>query len=167
MVEKIGRIDCSQDIRLTQQSGKDECDINLIVEAAKRGADLSKLTRGTPVYGDFTNLPDLRSALLIVKDAERAFFSLDAVVRKRFGNDPTLMMDFLMDPSNRDEAVKLGLVVAPVVVPSEAESVDVSELGTKSRPVASIGRSGAVSAPSEGSVDPGIAEARKARKLGL
>lgn len=105
---------------LTQQSGKDECDINIIVERAKRGADLSLLARsGAPMYGDFTGLPSYRDALLMVNKARDMFMSLDAFVRERFANDPAKLLDFLGDPKNRDEAVKLGLVKAP-----EAPKVD-------------------------------------------
>ena len=45
--------------------------------------------------------------------AQEAFNGLPAAVRKRFGNDPGQMLDFLDDPQNASEAVKLGLVDAP------------------------------------------------------
>lgn len=110
------RVDCSKDKPLTQQSGKDECDINLIIERAKRGAVIEP--RGdVPMYGDFTQIPtDLRDCLNTVRQADELFMSLDANVRRLFDNDPALMLDFLNDPKNREEAVKLGLVTAPVVV---------------------------------------------------
>lgn len=98
---------------LTQQSSKDECDINLIVAAAKRGADISHLSRAVPMYGDFTGLPSYRDALNMVNKARDMFMGLDAFVRERFGNDPGRLLDFLADDKNRDEAVKLGLVKAP------------------------------------------------------
>lgn len=114
---KLDAIDCSKDVSLTQQSGAEECDINFIVERAKRGAALD-VNPKPPMYGDFTSLPtDLRDCLAIVKKADEAFMTLDAQVRKRFENDPSQMMDFLKDPKNRDEAIKLGLVKAPVVPP--------------------------------------------------
>lgn len=110
------RIDCSKDVPLTQQSAKDECDINLIVEAAKRGADLSqRLSSKPPMYGDFTNLPDYRTALVMVTKARDMFMSLDARVRERFLNDPAKLLDFLADPKNREEGVKLGLIKPPPV----------------------------------------------------
>lgn len=112
---KADAIDCSKDVSLTQQSGKDECDINLIVERAKRGAAIPNLNEREPMYGDFTLLPtDLRDCLEIVRKADEAFKALDAHVRRRFDNDPSKMIDFLNDPKNRDEAITLGLVKAPV-----------------------------------------------------
>lgn len=120
MPEKIGRITCTQP-SMTQQSPKDECDINVIVERAKRGEDLSRITR-TPIYGDFRTIPSYKDALQIVINAQNAFNSLDAFVRERFQNDPARMVDFLNDPKNRDEAVRLGLVNPPPVSDSPQPS---------------------------------------------
>lgn len=107
------RIDCSKDKPLTQQSAKDECDINVIIDRIKRGADVP--TTSTPArYGDFTQIPtDLRECLNVVRQADEVFMSLDAKVRARFENDPAQMLDFLNDSKNRDEAIALGLVEAP------------------------------------------------------
>lgn len=107
------RIDCSKDKPLTQQSAKDECDINLIVERAKRGAIIEPRPEA-PMYGDFSEIPkDLRECLVIARRADELFMSLDANIRRRFDNDPALMLDFLNDSKNRDEAISLGLVMAP------------------------------------------------------
>jgi len=116
-------VDCSNDVPITQQSDAVDCDINVIVARAKSGADLSRLTKQGPMYGDFTNLPDYRSALLMVNRARDAFMAMDAVVRKRFNNDPAQLLDFLADDKNRDEAVKLGLLKAPEV-PKVDESLE-------------------------------------------
>lgn len=106
------KFDPKVDVMLTQQNAKDECDINLIVEKAKRGADLSSQMR-TPRFGNLIGLPDFREALNLVVSAQESFMALDAVIRKRFDNDPALLLDFLNDEANRDEAIKLGLVAAP------------------------------------------------------
>lgn len=131
---KIGVIDCSGDVRLTQQSAKDECDINMIVESAKRGADISHLNRRTPMYGDFRNLPDYREALDIVNKANAAFMSMDAFVRERFANDPARMIEFLQDPKNRDEAVRLGLVNPPPVADPPQPKADSGTKKSKAKP---------------------------------
>lgn len=111
------RIDCSGDEVRTQQSAAEECDINFIIQRAKRGAQVNVNDR-TPFYGDFTQIPtDLRDCLNVVRQADEAFMSLDAHVRKRFENDPVQMLDFLNDPKNRDEAIALGLVAAPPAPP--------------------------------------------------
>lgn len=135
-------IDCSGP-SLTQQSSKDECDINLIMERAKRGADLSQLQSGrTPMYGDFTNLPSYKDSLLMVNKARDMFMSLDAFVRERFGNDPGRLLDFLADSKNREEAIKLGLVKAPEVpkVDEHLETLKSIDKGLKAQSVAKEGK---------------------------
>lgn len=117
----------------TVQSDANDCDINCIVERAKRGIIPPGVGTKVPIYGDFTNLPTFVEAMRIVALGRQAFESLDAFIRERFGNDPANMIRFLDDPANRDEAVKLGLVkapevpvvepVAPVVPPVEAAVV--------------------------------------------
>lgn len=122
---KLDKIDCSKDEPLTQQSGKDECDINLIVERAKRGAAVPFNER-QPFYGDFTEIPtDLRVCLDQAKKANDAFMSLDAKVRFEFDNDPVKLLDFLNDPKNRDRAIELGLVNAPPEADAVVEPVQV------------------------------------------
>lgn len=130
--EKIGRIDCSVEPSRTQQSAKDECDINIIVERAKRGADISHLSKAAPMYGDFTKIPSYREALQIVVDARTAFNALDANVRERFANDPAKMIDFLRDGKNYDEALKLGLVKPrPVAVETPSVPEKAPKKGSK------------------------------------
>lgn len=128
------RVDCSKDDPITQQSGREDADINVIIERAKRGAVPPVGRNSTPMYGDFTQVPtDLREVMVMVKFADDLFMSLDPFVRRRFGNDPALMLDFLNDSSNRDEAVKLGLVKAPLepVVAVEPKSPGVTPAKTE------------------------------------
>lgn len=105
----------------TQQQFRDECDINRIVLRASQGADISHVNSRVARYGDFTNIPDYRAAFDVVHRAESLFMSMDWRVRERFNNDPQRMVQFLMDPKNRDEAVKLGLVNPPPDKVSESD----------------------------------------------
>lgn len=99
---------------LTVQSQAEEADINVIV---KRFGITGRLPDpvSIPSFGDFEGVSDFRSALHITMDAEAAFMKMPAGLRKRFANDPAIFLDFFNDPSNLDEAVKLGLVVQPEV----------------------------------------------------
>lgn len=122
------KVDCSKDEVRTQQSQKDDADINVIVDRARRGAALPEGRQQPPIYADFTEVPtDLREALVLARRAEELFMAMDPYVRRRFDNDPMAMLDFLNDPRNREEAVKLGLVKAPVPekAPSEPEKAPV------------------------------------------
>lgn len=110
------RIDCSKDVRITQQSSKDDADINVIVSRIKRGADVPG-GDVVPRYGDITQVPtDLREALNQFAFAQNLFMSLDPKIRFRFQNDPVQMLDFLADPMNKPEAIELGLVDSPKAV---------------------------------------------------
>lgn len=98
---------------VTQQQFAEEVDINTIV---KRFGLTGELPNGVamPVSGDFTGVADFQSAMNVVRQAQEAFMELPAEVRYRFSNDPARVVEFLDDPNNRDEAIKLGIVSKPV-----------------------------------------------------
>lgn len=61
-------------------------------------------------YGDWTDIPDLRTALDRIRAGEQAFMSLPADIRADFRNDPLALSEWLEDPGNADAAVELGLL---------------------------------------------------------
>lgn len=93
---------------LTQQHFKDECDINNILRNYVPPVN----NVPPPVFGDFTT-SDLMSAYDIVRSASSNFDALDSNIRARFNNNPVELMQFLENEKNREEAVQLGLLVAP------------------------------------------------------
>jgi len=96
---------------LAQQQFRDDSDPNTIMKQFARTRDPALLQGlNTPQYGDFTGIGDYQSALNSVIQAQDAFMELDAHVRARFANDPGLLLDFLSNGENRDEAIKLGLI---------------------------------------------------------
>lgn len=101
------------DVSLTKQSFKSECDINVIIRRARSGADVSHVNARVPIYADVSDVPDYRSALDVINRANGLFMSLDADVRLYFGNDPSRFVDFVSDPKNREESIRLGLAKAP------------------------------------------------------
>ncbi|WNK14973.1 MAG: internal scaffolding protein [Microvirus sp.] len=119
---------------LTQQQFADDADINVL--AYRYGLDNQPMPTA-PIdpsfYGDFTNVPDLRTAMDLVRDAENRFMDLPAKLRARFDNRPAKMWHFVNDPENADEAVRLGLLQrvpegnAPAV---QAEEPPKGEQGT-------------------------------------
>jgi len=48
-------------------------------------------------------------AMTLVVNAQAIFDHLPAETRARFGNDPGALSEFMQNPENHDEAVKLGL----------------------------------------------------------
>lgn len=109
---------------LADQSQKDECDVNRILQKFREtGSLVDPLHPGTrqPSFGDFYDLPDYQGMLDVIAAADDAFMTLPATVRDRFRNNPAEIFEFLKDEKNRDEAVKLGILPKPVVV---VESTD-------------------------------------------
>jgi phage internal scaffolding protein len=104
------------DPSLTQQSDKDDADINTILERfARSGSDINALASSSsrPQYDvDVSNIGDYHSSLNSVLKADAAFSALPASLRARFSNSAGNLLDFLSDPSNRDEAIKLGLLAS-------------------------------------------------------
>ncbi len=98
-----------EDVSLAQQHFKDECDINNILRQFNITGLLPEQAV-SPRYGDFTGISDYHSALNQVIAAEDEFMSLPAHLRARFENDPAQLIDFLDNPENKNEAIKLGLV---------------------------------------------------------
>ena len=66
---------------------------------------------------------DLQSAMNIVREATDTFLSLPSELRARFGNSPEAYVAFIQDEKNKDEAVKLGLLVKKSSVPSDADRI--------------------------------------------
>ena len=61
-------------------------------------------------YADVSSLPTYQEALNMVCDAQEQFMELPSDLRKYFNNDPGEFLDFLNNPDNHPEAVRLGLV---------------------------------------------------------
>jgi len=109
----------------TQQSFRDECDINNIL---RQFNVTGQLPAGSvqPQYGDFSGITDYQSALNAVMAAQDSFLQLPAKVRAKFQNDPALFVDFASDEANKDEMKALGLLreeTAQAVVTSPSEPV--------------------------------------------
>lgn len=93
----------------TDQSFLKETDINHIVSKFLKTGQMDTPRVGQGVYADITQFHDLPTAMNQVTKAQEAFDALPAKVRERFGNSPLQMVQFLQDPKNDDEAIKLGL----------------------------------------------------------
>nr|QJB20098.1 MAG: internal scaffolding protein [Microvirus sp.] len=96
----------------TLQAFKDECDINRIMKRYQQTGVIDHVNRASPKFGDLEAI-DFQSALNLVIEAEHRFAALPAELRDRFGNDPARLLQFVENPSNAQEAVKLGLLDSP------------------------------------------------------
>lgn len=125
----------------TKQSFRNEVDVNFIVNRARKGGalcdpSLVNVSR-RPMYGDFTDGSDFMSVQNRIAQVRSLFDKLPAVVRARFSNDPSEMLDFVSLPENAAACVDLGLLSAedvsvppePVSVPSEPVPAPVQGAG--------------------------------------
>lgn len=103
---------------MTSQQFKDQCDVNNIMKKYRLTGELTHLRKNQGQYIDLTQLPDYQTALQTVIDANSAFESLPAHVRKHFQNDPKQLLQFVADPKNKEEAIKLGLIPEPQQKPN-------------------------------------------------
>jgi phage internal scaffolding protein len=74
-----------------------------------RTGRLPELIDKQPSYGDFSSVVDYQEAMNIVKFAEFQFQNLPSNVRDRFGNSPEKFLEFVNNPDNVDEMIKMGL----------------------------------------------------------
>lgn len=106
-------VDCSVEPSRTKQSFAEEADINFLMDRFLRTGyfpTVEELGGAQPMFGDFSEGVSYMEALERVRAAEDGFMQLDAKVRDRFRNDPAELLQFLSEPGNREEAVRLGLV---------------------------------------------------------
>lgn len=95
---------------LTHKSMAAECDINQIMLKWQKTGVIEHRNTFQGQYSDFTNTPtDYQEAMNQVLEADEMFSSLPSSVRKRFANDPANFLEFVGDPTNIPEMIKLGL----------------------------------------------------------
>lgn len=114
---------------MTRQSEMDACDIhNILKQFSQTGfEELVRQNAARGQYADLTSLPDYQEALDIVLSSQAAFAALPSQVRERFQNDPARFVQFLADPDNQDEAIRLGLATdqrTPEAPPQKVEIVN-------------------------------------------
>lgn len=104
----------------TRQEYKRECDINYIL--ARVGAGLQQLVPPDAAYVDVSEIPaDYQECLAKIADTAERFAALPSALRERFENNPSKLLAFLANESNRAEAEKLGLIISKSAAQAAAE----------------------------------------------
>lgn len=98
------------DDSMTSQADAEDTDINVLVKRFGLTGEMPVLNR-LPISADFVPTMDYHSALNQLQEADDIFMELPAEVRKRFDHDPGAFVNFCSDEKNREELVKMGLVV--------------------------------------------------------
>lgn len=95
---------------LARQEFKKDCDINEIIKKYKKTGQITHIAANQGKYLDLTGVTDYHDSMNKVLKAQDAFNSLPSVLRNRFKNDPSKLLEFIQDDKNYNEASELGLV---------------------------------------------------------
>lgn len=98
-------------IYVTEQSHKNQCDVNNIIKKYNKNGLISHVSSMKAEFGDVP-LVDYKEMQDRLVKMQGEFNKLPVEVRKRFGNSPFNLISFMEDGNNREEAVKLGLIDA-------------------------------------------------------
>ncbi|AXH75864.1 MAG: internal scaffolding protein [Microviridae sp.] len=105
---------------LTRQEFAEECDINVIMARYERTGQLPANV-SEPMYVDMTSMPpDFRTAMDMMLDADKAFMTLPARVRREFDNDAKEFVDFASNPDNLEQMREWGLAPPAEALASSA-----------------------------------------------
>lgn len=132
---------------LTRQEFADECDVNaLMARYEKTGEMIPGRQMREPVYLDLSEVPDLHTAMNVMRDAEAGFMSLPASVRRVFENDVMSFVKFAEDPENLEQMREWGLAkpaeptpepLSVRVVPPDSASGEAAPGGAPAAPASS------------------------------
>jgi len=103
------QVDFVDAVSATRQEFAEECDINTIMARYEKTGVWPMVDAPEARYLDCSEIPDFQSALHVVIEAEKAFMSLPAIVRRDFDNDPAKFVDFACDPENLGQMREWGL----------------------------------------------------------
>lgn len=112
-------IDFTDDPGMTDPSGAADCDINNIVATYHKTGILPGID-SEHLFADVSDAPSYQDAMGIVVQAQNQFMALDAKTRKYFDNDISTFLDFVDNPANGPELVRLGLATIRPATPSPA-----------------------------------------------
>lgn len=118
----------------TDQSFKDECDINFIMKKYQKTGLLDHVNQYQGHYGDFSEAPDYHTALNKMNEAQEMFLTVPSSIREIFNNDPGEFLEFVLDSDNEQEMRELGLL--PPAAPTAPGRNDPAEQPVKKDPPA-------------------------------
>ena len=94
---------------LTEQSHKDECDMNYILKEYTKTGYIRHAKENEGRYDDIS-VQDFQDAMFKVAEANNLFNALPAGIRKEFGQDPAAFLGFVQNPDNAGRLQELGII---------------------------------------------------------
>lgn len=98
----------------TEEAHAGEADINQIMARAMKGEHADYANKHEPHYGDATG-PQYLEANILIAEANTMFEELPSGLRSRFNHDPAQFLEFVQNPVNNEELIKLKLVNKPSI----------------------------------------------------
>lgn len=112
--------------RMAKQEPAADADINNMVNRFFKTGYMPQ-TGKQPRFGDFTG-PGFHEMHNAVAAAKAQFLGLEPKLRRRFGNSVGNLVEWVNDPSNEAEAIKLGLLSPKVPEPLKEAPLTGKEL---------------------------------------
>lgn len=100
----------------------DACDIGNVMKKYEATGLLTHVNTHQGQYGNFIGYEDYHASLNQIISAQAAFNSIPANIRARFNNDAATFLEFVQDPANGEELIKLGLATPRASEAPPAES---------------------------------------------
>lgn len=97
------------DSLVTDQSFRDECDINTIMARYQSTGEMPIINNMEQQWLDVTQ-HDFQTHMNFIVEAQSMFDDLPSHIRDRFGNDPGAFLDFTSNSENLSEIAKMGLL---------------------------------------------------------
>jgi phage internal scaffolding protein len=94
---------------LTEQSHKQECDINYILKDYARTGFIKHANQNAGQYDDVTSV-DFQTAMDTVANVKSMFENLPSQVRAEFQNEPTRFLDYVQNPANAKALEQRGIL---------------------------------------------------------
>lgn len=94
---------------LTEQSHKQECDINYILKDYARTGFMKHANQNAGQYDDVTSV-DFQSAMDTVANVKTMFENLPSQIRAEFNNQPTQFLDYVQNPNNTEALAQRGIL---------------------------------------------------------
>jgi len=111
-----GQINFANEVSATSQEFLEEVNINTIMSRYINRGILPSGNPRRPLYGDFMSVGDFMEAQNRFITAREQFMALPASLRQKLNNNPAEFLVWVTDPSNKDEATRLGLLQAAQTV---------------------------------------------------
>lgn len=95
----------------TRQEFADEANINKVLGKWRRTGFTEHVNLRTPLYGDFSEIPDRQEAMNRFIDAQNNFDALPARIRAMCENDPEKLLERLTHDDFREALEEFGVTV--------------------------------------------------------